>query len=919
MRRKVELYIGGLLADLSSQDLILLNWTQEDAANPTAVVAPYSQQVTLPGTPANDAIFGAIWRPDRRTALTGGWTGAAFDPLRKTPFVIYSDTGEIIESGYVRLDSVDRKGPRVSYKVTLFGSIGSVFYSLTYRQDGETMSLADLDYIGGGESELDFDITAQAVLAAWDDLGVGDDPLWSVVNFAPAYEGIPDKDFDATKAVATPGNVNLDPEQHKDQETYKDKGGRCLVNLPSAMDEWAVKDLRSYLQRPVINLGKVFDGIVAKAAEAGYTLDLSAINSLGKYAPSRLWLTLPLLSALAPSTVTGATLTKSAPASPSNPIATWTIGGTTIPSGTKVNVSVNTILKATLSSTTPAPSMFQEIGSTVNLAADEAVFFVRLAGYASGTEVASSKILCINNRFEASRGLSAFSAFALLSDTSGYSEGDFVSSPQHGEVIVQDATSALISPEIILTVEGFDIDEVRLEVVASGIIRAFFRPGTYETEFRAFNPVTTGGIVFLTGVRPTWLTPLVEASSAVTSLAGSSADGVTFSVGGYVRSGAHITKRMLLGSTKTPAEYLLSYAKALGLYFVTNSATKTVTLMTRGQFYSGGTEDLTGRVDVSSISIRPVAVDSKWYRFADDPKGEFADEYQKTYGAPYGSQKIDTGYAFNDSVKDLAGGVLKGAVTALERTPWFNFAEDLDGAFIPSQFLYAGCTYTLWTAGGKSADFEIQAPAPVDVNVFPYNSDPDLEGYDQEFANKIQLHTADGKAVDGADILLFLEGENTYDYFKVSDDDAAMYAITGGKGCWNLDPGPGVSVPSFQRYTWRSGNYHVDASLDYGEPRELAFPRQIYSDGNDRTIYGRCWRAYMRDRFGGDTKVMTCKVDLSGMMVGAALLRRFWWYDGAIWVINKISNYSVTTPGPVSCEFVQVIDPDAYVDGQKFD
>ena len=918
MRRKVDLYIGGMLADLSSQDLILLNWTQEDAANPTAVVAPYSQQVTLPGTPANDAIFGAIWRPDRRTADTGGWTGAAFDPLRKTPFTLYADTGEIIESGYVRLDSIDRTGARVSYKLTLFGSIGSLFYSLTYRPDGEAMTLADLDYIGGGDSELDFNITAQAVLAAWDDLGTGADPLWSVVNFAPAYEGIPDNDFDAAKAVATPESVNLEPSRPLDDENYTTKGGRCLVTLPSAMDEWAVKDLRSYLQRPVVNLGAVFGGIVAKAAQAGYTLDLSALDGLGSYAPSRLWLTLPQLSSIASTPVAGATLTKAATAAASNPIATWTVGGTSVPSGTKVTISVDAVLQAALDSTTPAPSMFQEIGTVVQQAADEAVFFVRLAGYSAGTEVASSKILCINNRFEASRGFTAFRAFGLLTDASGYSESDFVSSPQPAEVIVRDATTAVVSPEILLTVEGYDLDEARLEIVAAGIIRAYRSQDSYESIFWPFASTTSGGLVFLSGVSPI-IAPTVIRSNAITALDGSTADDVTFSVSSYVRSGAHITKRLLLGSTRTPADYLLAYAKLLGLYFVTNAATKSVKLMTRAQFYDGATEDLTGRVDVSSISIKPVAVDSKWYRFADDPKGEFAEVYLKAYGAPYGSQKINTGYAFNDSVKDLAGSVLKGAVTALERTPWFYYAEDLDGVFIPSPFLYAGCSYTLWTAGGKSADFEVQAPAAADMVVTPYNDNADCEGYDVEFANKVQLHAADGKAVDGADILLFFAGRNYYDRFKVSDDDPAMYAVTGGKGCWNLDPGPGIFVPSFQRYTWRAGGYHVDASLDYGEPRELAFPMQVYSDGNDRTIYGRCWRSYLRDRFGGDTKVMTCKVDLAGMMVGASMLRRFWWYEGALWTLNKINNYSVTTPGPVSCEFVQVMDRSAYVDGQNFD
>ena len=37
MRRDIKLYIGGNLADISDESFILLNFTAEDADNPTAV------------------------------------------------------------------------------------------------------------------------------------------------------------------------------------------------------------------------------------------------------------------------------------------------------------------------------------------------------------------------------------------------------------------------------------------------------------------------------------------------------------------------------------------------------------------------------------------------------------------------------------------------------------------------------------------------------------------------------------------------------------------------------------------------------------------------------------------------------------------------------------------------------------------
>ena len=72
------------------------------------------------------------------------------------------------------------------------------------------------------------------------------------------------------------------------------------------------------------------------------------------------------------------------------------------------------------------------------------------------------------------------------------------------------------------------------------------------------------------------------------------------------------------------------------------------------------------------------------------------------------------------------------------------------------------------------------------------------------------------------------------------------------------------------------------------------------------------------DRYDVNTKVMKCRVDLSGHQVGQNLLRKFYWYEGSLWVLNRITNYSLTTYDPVECEFVQVQDKDNYLNGQTY-
>lgn len=86
---------------------------------------------------------------------------------------------------------------------------------------------------------------------------------------------------------------------------------------------------------------------------------------------------------------------------------------------------------------------------------------------------------------------------------------------------------------------------------------------------------------------------------------------------------------------------------------------------------------------------------------------------------------------------------------------------------------------------------------------------------------------------------------------------------------------------------------------------------------NVLSIYDRYWKAYLTDRYDVDAKVMKCKVNLSGMQVGQQLMRHFFFYENAIWVLNKISNHSITTDDLTECEFVKVKNIKNYTEGQK--
>ena len=282
MRRRISLYIADRPVDLDDESFILFNWAQEDLSNPTVVKNSYTQQITLKGTPANNAIFGDYFRVDRRLYTAEAGSGVGFNPSARTPFTIYNEMNEILQSGYVKLDQISASGRDVQYQVTLYGGLGSFFYALSYDSEGNRRTLADLDYLGTSEpdTELDFLINTDSVRAAWDhNQGETVESIWDVVNFAPCYNGIPSGNFSADKALAPTVTLGLLDTYTEDGKAYESNKGQTVIEFSQEYDEWAVKDLRSYLQRPVLSVRAFLKAVCNPSNNGGYEVDMGAIES----------------------------------------------------------------------------------------------------------------------------------------------------------------------------------------------------------------------------------------------------------------------------------------------------------------------------------------------------------------------------------------------------------------------------------------------------------------------------------------------------------------------------------------------------------------------------------------------------------------------------------------------------------------
>lgn len=911
--KHLHLYIASKEVDMNEDSLVVMNYTAEELSNPTIVKNSYSQQITIPSTPSNDAIFGDIYRLDRKTLLSGGYLGVAFNPLARTPFEIRNDLGEIVESGYVKLDSIKRERGNITYSISLYGGLGSFFYSLSYNEEGDKLTLADLSYLDGSKGELDFNINAENVASAWNVLKAKNETpppaleKWSVINFVPAYAGIPEG-FDADKAVAKITDLQgrlsafgMALTKTEDGKTYSTNNGYTLLNLGKAHTGEDMKEFRSYLQRPAISVRRMLQAIQEYASANGYglTLDEEFFNADNPYYWDA-WMLLPPMTSIEVQT---------------DKKEGSLAGGSAI-SERNTGITLN---------------FSTDIGSgytTINAKADMSV-------YGIGTYNANKALLGEGGiRFTRPNGdYNICCAMQLVAETSS---GTMVGS--NVVVMMDDNTSA--KGETLLSNMGYKpignvaINECRGYYRYDGKNDKFEWDGETPTfQLSADNIKNAYLNVTWNQDVPTLYMPNYIAAQGANPVQWYDAPlrscfvdfNGSFDIESFAgaRTGTLITKQSLLRSDKTPIDYLISYAKTFGLLFSFDKTTKRVTLQARDTWYRGGeTINLSERIDYSqALDITPNLIDARYLEFSNESEGAFVAEVQQQTGKPYGSQRVDTGSTFNKETKTaIDNNAFKGAAEVCRRSK-YNIEVEQGSQYVPSVFVDADVKFTLYN-GGEGKEFAVTNPNSTAVITY---LNPDYPTYDKD--TRLQLHDAEDKPLDISDVLVFHRGtpkytESAYERFRITDDNDYMSILNEGKPCWNMVNVSGVrdsslALPSFGRYIFaeqEDGTNGVTHSLDFGIPAQLDIPNASHIP--DAALYARRWEALLTDQYNVDTRIVRAKVDLRGYQVGESLLRNLYYFEGCYWAMNRIVNYSMTSDAPVECEFIKVHEIINYKESQ---
>lgn len=941
MRRNLELYINGVLADIATDALVLMNYKQTDATAPAAIYNSWSQSVALPRTSKNNAIFDHICRADHVTAV------GKFNPLARTPFVIYSDTGERLESGYLKLTNIDE----LQYSATLYGGLGGFLFGLMYNPDGSKRSLADLIYTSGGdEHEFDFVITREAVRQAWrtiDGLQAHADK-WNFINFAPCYNGLPGGDFNSKRAFCPSNCYGV---TGNDGDGHTDRNGHVLVDLVNNVDEWAANDLRSYQQRPVVSMKAVIDAICDAANNGGYTVNLDAdFFKVANPYYSKLWLTLPKLDGVSiPIETKTGTVVVSDPVQGPAPsylnhvdeviVGPWEDGKVrTFDMTCEVQFAADVLGVPSadcIASWKYVQGMLQEYYSYYVVALYQLLAYSDDGVLIGGSKVVGASTRCLDLDYNQAVDIP-------------YTLPQLINAYNNASTVHETFTPAWIPPtgsayentivqgeKLAATWNGLKLQDANGDPVkatlqmdgAVGVSRVVLR----TTYLGLINYDGTNSQAQINDLRCLPDGSTTQAIEGLTFRSGTL--NYTARTGGTVHSGTEINKAILLGGTQSPADYLLSYLKTFGLYLTYDPATAEVGIVNRANFFNGGSVNLEGKIDRASKRSVPFAIAARWYEWAAPVSGRFADYYRGVYNRDYGMARINTGFEFDGAHNDVLNDcVFKGAAEVLHRNKYFVHVTQNSRA-VPAPFLDGG-KFTLWDSANEAKQYDITCPDnSATINYVNAN----YPGYDYTQLPKPEFCDKDNKAVGGEDVLLLFDASNGTSYYNrmtLTDDSGLMISYNEGAPCYLLgqwtiaankkytinndaDDSIKLYLPRFRRMmTGGSSPMVATHSLDMAVPSEIDQPE--ITCAADKAVYSRAWASYVSDKMNVDAKVVTCKVDLRGMQVGQGLLRKFYYFDGCVWVLNAIKNHVVGGDDLTECEFIKVYDKDNYTNGQTY-
>ena len=921
---QIRLYIGDRQVDLSEGVDILFNWTETDLLNPLNYHNGYSKTIVLEGTNTNNEIFGHFWDLERYQSYSESYsTGVDFNPSYRVPFTLYfNDT--VYESGYVKLQRVITSNNVHKYEIGLFGGLGSFLYNLDIDwSTGEKRTLADMSYFDSGVSQdLSFTINKETVQEAWDEIySNAADNKWDKINLAPTtYNGFPTT-VDSDKVLINLAGTGLASGITEGGSAYTAYRGYALGQLPEKMTSEEVKDYRSYLQTPVLRVKSIFDAIGRKENNTGkydsgwdLVLDNDFFTTDNPYFWDS-WLTLNSISLIPAGGEVGGEVDLGS----ISPINTYDDNGYV--SVYPINASGNTgTLKVSFKLRVRVPNATD---NSLHLSWWRREFFG--LHYAYGHS-------CL--------GLQAYTSNSLTSDGNDFTvsklqwltESVKLPGTNDWKYLTYGDLSRGWHQRAFKDVENVGVTEYdgKFNKVSNGVYE-FEQPIEFEIDFPSMasyikiKTYTSDNIDANMGKKFRLWNKQPDDGGQIEYLANTSdlyLYNSDFSFYGVSKTNSYtdkyISQDVLLNTSFSPAEFLISFCKMFGLYIHKDIVEDKIYIDTRNTFYKKDkTINLNELIDTSKeININPLYVDTNYVLLSNEIiNGTSANDYATKFNRVFGSKILDTGYEFNADTKDICGGIVfKNAIQTKEQSKYF-FKKGTNNPYV-----YNGLSYLLYKDGDYRNETKSIDVPKVEISQAFEPFDPNYPYYD--FVSKAQFEDKEHKGLNTEGVLLFFNGfkdAGSYGYYLTDDNDYMTYL--NNNPCWLMTNSEydsnGVHIalkindlPRFSRYY--EGNHWMMYSWDFGSPRELYVPDIANND--EGNIYYVYFKDYYEDLYDVNTKVLTCYIKANNL--NEESLRNIYWFLNGLWRLNKIYDYNPDSPDTTKCEFIKIQDLDNISNGK---
>lgn len=839
-----------------SQVSIALNKQYEALNNPTLYFAEWSKSVNIPFTARNNRIFSNIFRVD------GLVTNMNIDPIKKLDFILLYNE-EIITRGYCKVTNIYNNISNKYYQVNLFSTLGNLLNEIkqyTFFTNTDT----DPKYIIENPLSKGLTINRHLVKESFEKdscvIDIKDKSDLDFVGFAPSYQG-----------------------KYSNYESGKYDIITDIIEHPQGeVDEHYIREFRSYYQTPYIWVNSLFQLVKNKLEETTdykLVLDRSFFNKNNPYWTNTIY-TCPSL------------FNENSDNVDDNIKEKYTVYNQQYKSQTTVlndcsnhhtkilpfqRSSGNYIYNAETKRFIPegssthfkesvvwwlfASAPFETNGNDYCKLREDNALYLKFKAVNANTNkdiVGAEKVFCF---YDGENTRTNFDVGIEL-DVTNRNYPRAITTAEEG--VTDKDKGFLWSGELQIE---FDINTTEpFYIVCDQYTANNDKP--FETAYTSYTPHWDWMWVDLWDSKGfTWYISCVRAE-VENKL--------------NIRSNSELTLQRIWSKDISIYDVIINFCKMFHLMFDLNEERKELIITTRDRYFEPyEIVDWTDKIDRNKDYIlQPIWFDKKYLNFKyTDGKGDRFDYYQNKYKVSYGEQKVNTEYDFSSEEE--------------------NLIENLNSSMVctKKQSSVSINTYDSTQANFKGYGYKV---LPKEVYIENDNNGTSANNFGAFYFHngKIQV-----------DSELSLKDNNNRPVILISDDSTLQ--IKRGIYCWGGNNFTTCNyIPLISLYS-ADGKY----SILFNEPKELYFNKEVVPYNNPTYIYKGYWEKYFNERYNVQNKMLTCYLYLTPTDYKNFKFNKFIMLDNICYLVNKITDFDMSTKGSTKVELLQIYDLTAYTNG----